>query len=113
MHSIDWQLPNTVQRQNLSVPDLHKALLSAGYDISRSQLYRLVQEPPATIKLDLLYALTRVLRCELQDIIRCPAPPPDRKAGGRRQASHDRSDSIPRIPFRSFSEVLPQMRSKL
>jgi hypothetical protein len=86
--------------------DLIGPLADRGIHLSRSQVYRLVAEPPERVSLSMLLALVDILDCQLNELaapVELPAkrtPAPRKRASGSATAAPKLpSSSIPRSFF--------------
>lgn len=79
---IDWQLHMMMAKRRIkSNVELQRRLQGVGYEISSTQIGRLVdQRLPPRLTLELLRALITVLDCEVQDLLVVPSSPNEEPA---------------------------------
>ena len=66
-----WRLRVMMAERDIrSATELHRLLLKSGYNITSSQLTRIVKERPERISTDLLDHLLNILNCEISDLLR-------------------------------------------
>ena len=68
---LTWRLRVMLAERNITTAtELKRRLESYGYEITSSQLTRIIRERPERISTDLLDHLLAVLRCEVTDLLR-------------------------------------------
>ena len=68
---LTWRLRVMLAERNITTAtELKRRLKSCGYEITSSQLTRIIRERPERISTDLLDHLLAVLRCEVTDLLR-------------------------------------------
>lgn len=71
MKRLSWRLRVMMAERNIATAtELHRLLEQAGYQITSSQLTRIIKERPDRISTDLLDHLLLVLNCEIGDLLR-------------------------------------------
>ena len=84
-------------RGMFATSDLIGPLADRGINLSRSQVYRLVAEPPERVSLSMLLALVDILECQLTELAAPVERAPNRAATPRKRASsgggRDRSEA--------------------
>lgn len=65
-----WHLRELMARAGMySTTDLRPLLAARGIDLSASQIYRLVTEPPERLSIKTLMALLDILGCSMEELI--------------------------------------------
>lgn len=68
---LTWRLRVMLAERNITTAtELKRRLESYGYEITSSQLTRIIRERPERISTDLLDHLLAILRCEVTDLLR-------------------------------------------
>ncbi|WP_297505369.1 helix-turn-helix transcriptional regulator [Ferrovum sp.] len=68
---LTWRLRVMLAERNITTAtELKRRLESYGYEITSSQLTRIIKERPERISTDLLDHLLAILRCEVTDLLR-------------------------------------------
>ncbi|MBW8072417.1 MAG: helix-turn-helix domain-containing protein [Ferrovum sp.] len=68
---LSWRLRVMLAERNITTAtELKRRLESYGYEITSSQLTRIIRERPERISTDLLDHLLAILRCEVTDLLR-------------------------------------------
>ena len=75
---LSWRLRVMMAERNITtVTELHRRLLDSGYEITSSQLSRIVKDRPDRISTDLLDHLLEILECDIGDLLRSDPVPTD------------------------------------
>jgi DNA-binding Xre family transcriptional regulator len=84
----EWRLRELMAMRGMfATSDLIGPLAERGIRLSRSQVYRLVAEPPERISLSILLALVELLDCQLTELASPVERPAKRPAPARRRAA--------------------------
>ena len=89
-------------RGMFATSDLIGPLADRGINLSRSQVYRLVAEPPERVSLSMLLALVDILECQLTELAAPIERAPNRAAPPRKRASSDGGRTDPKLPSSSI-----------
>lgn len=85
----EWRLREVMaQRRMWHTSQLQPLLAERGFELSRSQVYRLVTDPPGRISIELLLGLCDILDCRFEDlVVRTSAAPAEPRRARRRKAA--------------------------
>ena len=89
-------------RGMFATSDMIGPLSDRGINLSRSQVYRLVAEPPERVSLSLLLALVDILECQLTELAAPVERAPYRAAEPRKRASSGGGPTDPKLPSSSI-----------
>lgn len=66
---LEFMLGPLLRRRKIATPEFAALLRAEGYDISDSEVYRLVQHQPRVYRRDLLVAICQTLDCAIIDVL--------------------------------------------
>ncbi|WP_433432655.1 helix-turn-helix domain-containing protein [Nonomuraea sp. CA-141351] len=99
-----WHLRAVMAGRGMyATTDLRPLLAERGFQLSQSQVYRLVAERPERLNLRLLMALLDILDCTIEDLIEPVQNTEGREAAERRSGAETRFGSRP-----TRARVLPE-----
>jgi len=107
--AFEWRLREVMaHRQLWHTSQLQPLLAERGFELSRSQVYRLVAQPPGRISVELILALCDILDCRFEDlVVRTTAVPASGPAKRRRKAAGETNAFSPKakpVPDEFFDD---------
>lgn len=106
--AFEWRLREVMaHRQLWHTSQLQPLLAERGFELSRSQVYRLVAQPPGRISVELILALCDILDCRFEDLVGRTTAPAARPAKRRRKAAGETGTFSPKakpVPDEFFDD---------
>ena len=86
---LSWRLEVLMaERKIRTATELHRLLVNSGYQITSSQLTRVIKDRPERISTDLLDHLLEILGCKIEELLRSDPVPEEDASAERDTASH-------------------------